>query len=252
DMHDPTICRDEAEAARYFLNRSMAGSDAWIATAVHERQAATKPATAEDPRPRPDPVVRVREPISVGFDGSLNDDSTVLRGCRMSDGFLFKLGVWERPDGAPGDGWSVPRLEVLDRIREVHKEFVVVRGYYDPHEWRSDIETLAKELDPDEKGIVVPWPTSRDTAMAAALNRLHTDLTNGVRWHDGDPVASRHYGNAYVWWKGRHRLIRKENPNSSRKIDTVVGDALALEARADAITDGWTGEPELPPLVFSM
>lgn len=252
DMHDPTICRDEAEAARYFLNRSMSGSDAWIAKAVHERQDATKPPTREDTRPRPNPTVEHGTAIAVGFDGSLNDDSTVLRGCRMSDGFLFKLGVWEKPDGAVGDGWSVPRLEVLNRIREVHNDFVVVRGYYDPHEWRSDIEALALELDPDEKGIVVPWATSRDTAMAAALNRLHTDLTNGAAWHDGDPVALRHYGNAYVWWKGRHRLIRKENPNSARKIDTVVGDSLALEARADAIADGWTGEPELPPLVFSL
>jgi hypothetical protein len=38
-------------------------------------------------------------------------------------------------------------------------------------------------------------------------------------------------------------LVRKEHPNSSRKIDSVVGDALALEARADAIAAGW-GQPK--------
>ena len=35
------------------------------------------------------------------------------------------------------------------------------------------------------------------------------------------------------------RLIRKEHPNSARKIDSVVGDALAYEARADALAAGW-------------
>src|SRR5690606_18211821 len=45
DMLDPTICRDEQEAARYYLNRSMSGSDAWIAKSVHEKQ--TKPSVVE-------------------------------------------------------------------------------------------------------------------------------------------------------------------------------------------------------------
>ncbi|WP_426243711.1 hypothetical protein [Nocardioides sp. LHG3406-4] len=252
DMHDPTICRDEAEAARYFLNRSMSGSDAWIAKAVHERQ--TRPRKdkdgelAESAQPW---TVTHGTPIAVGFDGALNEDTTVLRGCRMSDGFLFKLGTWAKPAGALGDGWSVPRREVLTRIREVHRQYQVIRGYYDPHEWRSDVEGLAQELGEE---IVIPWETRRDTAMGAALNRLHTDLTNGEVCHDDDPEAADHYGNAYVHYSRGQRLVRKENPNSARKIDSVVGDAIALEARADAIADGWVEnpEPELPPLVFSM
>ena len=238
DMQDPTVCRDEAEAARYFLNRSMAGSDAWIAKSIHDRQTR-------------DETVPHGTAIAVGFDGSINDDSTVLRGCRMSDGFLFRLGVWEKPDGALGDGWQVPRIEVLDRIRQVYRDYDVVRGHFDPHEWRSDIGTLATELG-DEK--VVEFPTDHYTVMDAALNRLHTDLTNGEIWHDADPVASVHYGNSYVARRGRLRLVRKVNPNSSRKIDSVVGDALALDARARAIAKGWTDAPPdyLPPIVFGM
>lgn len=255
DMHDPTICRDEAEAARYYLNRSMSGSDAWIAKTVHERQ--TRPRKdgmgrlLEDAAPW---TVQHRTPIAVGFDGSLNDDTTVLRGCRMSDGFLFRLGSWAKPSGPAGDAWMVPRGEVLARVREVYRDFDVVRGYFDPHEWRTDIEVLAKELDPDDEGRVVPWETRRDTAMGAALDRLHTGLTVREVWHDDDPEAAEHYGNAYATKRRGQRLVRKENPNSSRKIDTVVGDALALEARADAIAAGWVEnpEPELPPLVFGM
>lgn len=222
DMLDPTVCRDEAEAARYFLNRPMSGQDAWIAKAIHERQT------------RPEKVAHGTA-IAIGFDGSLNNDSTVLRGCRMSDGFLFKLGAWEKPDGPAGDAWQVPRSEVLAAIRQAHKDFDVVRGYYDPHEWRSDIADLHEKLG----DAVVEFETTRYVAMSEALDRLHTDLTTGEVWHDDDPVAAEHYGNVYKAPRGRLMLVRKEHPNSARKIDSVVGDALALAARADAITAGW-------------
>lgn len=233
DMCDPTICPDEQTAARYFLNRSMAGSDAWIAKDVHDRQ------TKKD-------VIEPGEAIALGFDGSLNDDTTVLRGCRMSDGFLFKIGAWAKPDGAAGAGWEVPRLEVLAAIREAFSRYTVSRAYMDPHEWRSDIELLAQELDahlPDEKKRVIAWPTSQYVRMSAALDRLHTGLVTGEVWHDDDPLAAEHYGNAYADLRGRNRLVRKEYPNSPRKIDSVVGDALALEARADALAAGWTATP---------
>lgn len=223
DMRNPRICPDDATAARYYLNRSESGKGAWIAKDVHERQ------TWAD-------VVAAGEPITIGFDGSLNDDTTVLRGCRMSDGYLFRIGAWPKPDGAAGIGWEVPRADVLATVREAYGRYRVVRGYFDPHEWRTDIDQLAKEFGEER---VIPWDTHRDTAMAHALDRLHVDLMNGVAWHDPDPLAHEHYGNAYVRWKGRLRLVRKENPQSARKIDSVVGDTLAYEARADAIANGW-------------
>lgn len=228
EMLDPRSCRDEAEAARYFLNRPMSGQDAWIAKAIHDRQE------------RPGEKVAPGEAIAVGFDGSLNNDSTVLRGCRMSDGFLFKIGVWEKPEGPAGEGWQVDRSDVLSAIYKAHADYDVVRGYYDPHEWRSDIDALADALG----DVVVSFPTSQYKAMNEALDRLHTGLKTGEIWHDADPVASEHYGNAYKAPRGAMTLVRKENPNSARKIDSVVGDALALQARADAVTDGWTAEPK--------
>ena len=226
DMLDPSICPDEQTAVRYFLNRSMAGSDAWLPLAVYDKQ--TKPQQVED-----------GEAISIGFDGSLNDDSTVLRGCRMSDGYRFTLGMWEKPDGAAGVGWEVPRREVLERFRWAMNTFTVSRAYCDPHEWRSDIDALADEFGED---VVIPWATSRDVAMGAALDRLATDLRTGETFHDNDARARQHYGNAYLAKRGKLRLVRKEYPNSPRKIDTVPTDALAYEARADAIAAGWTGD----------
>lgn len=221
-MLDPTQCPDEATAARYYLNRPMSTIDAWIAKDVVEALQRAR-------------VVEPGEAITLGFDGSLNDDTTVLRGCCMSDGFRFRIGAWPKPEGAAGIGWEVPRADVLATVREAFGRYDVVRAYFDPHEWRSDIDALAEQF--GER--VVSWETRRDVQMAAALDRLHADLVNGVTFSDDDKLALEHYGNAYVRNKGPHRLVRKEYPGSPRKIDTVVGDALAYEARADALAAGW-------------
>jgi phage terminase large subunit-like protein len=235
DMNDPRKCPDEETAARYYLNRPLSSQDAWIPAAIVEKQDASEPATDEDPRERPSIEVADKESIALGFDGSLNDDSTVLIGCRMSDGFLFPIGIWAKPTGPAGMWWEVPRSEVLEAIREAFETYTVSRLYADPHEWRTDIDDIAQEFG----DTVIPWATSRYVPMAAALDRLHVDLKTGQAWHSGDPVFMEHFRNAYVKKRGPHRLVGKENPNSDRKIDSVVGAALAYEARADAITAGW-------------
>jgi phage terminase large subunit-like protein len=223
DMLDPTICPDEATAARYYLNRAIAGADAWIATDVVERQRRVE-------------VVAPGTAIALGFDGSLRDDATVLIGSRMSDGFLFPVGIWAKPAGPEGSFWEVPRADVLAAVREAFGLYEVSRMYADPHEWRTDIDSMAGELGEER---VLRWETRRDVQMAAALDRLHAGLMTGEQWHSGDPVFMEHFGNAYVRRKGGHRLVRKEHDQSPRKIDSVVGAALAVEARADALAAGW-------------
>lgn len=228
DMRDPRICEDDAEAARYFLNRPVSGKDAWIAKDVVERQSRTE-------------AVEQGEAIALGFDGSLRDDATVLIGCRMSDGFLFPVGIWAKPEGPEGNWWEVPRTDVLAAIREAFSRYTVSRLYADPHEWRSDIDTLSEELGQER---VVAWETRRDLAMAHALDRLRTDLITGTAWHSGDPVVIEHFANAYVRKRGKLTLVRKEHDQSARKIDSVVGAALAYEARADALAAGWSADPD--------
>jgi phage terminase large subunit-like protein len=70
------------------------------------------------------------------------------------------------------------------------------------------------------------------------------EKTHGKLFHSGDAVFAEHFGNAYVRRKGGHRLVRKEHDKSPRKIDSVVGAALAYEARADALAAGWSPEPK--------
>ena len=48
------------------------------------------------------------ERITIGFDGARTGDATALVACRVSDGLLQPLGVWE-DSGEPG--WEVPWAE---------------------------------------------------------------------------------------------------------------------------------------------
>ena len=220
DMRDPKVCPDLATAARYYLNREIASADAFIASDVVDRQAVAE-------------VVDEGEAICLGFDGSLSDDSTVLIGCRMSDGFLFPVGIWEKPEGPEGRGWEVPRDDVAAVVEEAFARYTVVRMYADPHEWRSDIGAWSV-AHPER---VFEWATSRYVAMDAALDRLRVDLVNGALWHSGDRRMVAHFKNAEVARRGRLRLVKK--PAHERKIDSVIGAALALEARTDAVGAGW-------------
>jgi len=229
DMRNPRVCEDDAQAARYFLNRGIPASDGWIDLDVVKRQRLRE-------------VVEPGTAIALGFDGSLNDDSTVLIGSRMSDGFLFPVGIWEKPKGRAGLLWEVPRADVLATFREAFSRYDVTRAYCDPHEWRSDIDSLAAELGTER---VVSWETRRDVQMAAALDRLFVDLSTGVVFQSADPRFEEHFGNAYERRRGAHRLVRKEHDQSPRKIDSVVGAALAYEARADAIEAGLSRKPPL-------
>jgi hypothetical protein len=238
DMRDPRICPDWATAARYFLNRPMSGKDVWIPKEIVERQ--TFDDVAEVTGEPGFELMPAGTSVCLGFDGSLNEDSTVLIASRMSDGFIWPVGIWEKPAGLEGMGWEVPRAQVLAKIRATFVRYDVVRFYGDPHEWRTDLDTLATDL--GEKR-VIQWATTRDVQMAAALGRLHTDLITREVWMSACKAMVEHFGNAYVRMKGRLRLVRKENDKSSRKIDSVVGAALAYEARADAIADGWVAEP---------
>jgi hypothetical protein len=236
ERNDTRIYEDTEQFIRYALNRPQSGKDAWIAKDVVDRQARTE-------------VIEDGSAIALGFDGSLNDDSTVLIGSRMSDGFLFPLGIWSAPTGLEATWWEVPRLEVLAAIREAFGRYTISRLYADPHEWRSDIETLAEELGEER---VIKWPTSQYKAMSAALDRLRTDLMQGGEpvddkpmgrvFHSGDRLMTEHFNNTYVARRGGLRLVRKEHEGSARKIDATVGATLAYEARADAIAAGWTAD----------
>ena len=103
----------EFEARRYHLNQWTAAPARWLPAGAWDRLA----------QPR---LVADGTPIAIGFDGSYSGDSTAVVGC-TTDGYLFVLGLWEKPARA-ADDWRVE----LDTGWDLVGHDVGVQGNLDP------------------------------------------------------------------------------------------------------------------------
>ena len=71
-------------------------------------------------------VVSRDEEITLGFDGSVSDDSTALVGCRVRDGMLFLIKLESKPDGPQGRKWRVDRDSFDGKVRWMMGNYNVV------------------------------------------------------------------------------------------------------------------------------
>lgn len=238
DYWDPDT--DPADARRYYLNQVGHRGDAWM----------TEPewtARRDPDRGRRD-TVESDEPVVLGFDGSRKrargvTDATALIGCRVRDGHLFQLRVWEQP---PGDrDWQVPVAEVLAEVDDAFGRLNVVGFYADPAKWESHVATweasygarLAVKV--SRAHPVEWWMTGgRSVQVVAAVRRFHDAVLDGELTHDGSSELTRHVLAAHRR-EGRSGVsIAKESPESPRKIDAAVAAVLAYTARLDALAAG--------------
>lgn len=140
---------------------------------------------------------------------------------------------------AEWDG-KIPRPVVRAAVSEVFARFTVVRSYWDPEDWDSEIDAWALEHGSEH---VVVWETNRPKPVHEALRRFVVDLAQPDFTHDGCPITRTHIANARKLARpGQRYVIGK--PNEHQKIDMAVCSVLAHEARADALSAGWTDAPK--------
>ena len=220
EMDDPAT--KEADGRRFYFNQITQGSLQWIDPVKWQ--------ACFDPHVRP---LDVRDPITLGFDGGLRDDSTALIACRIEDGAIFPIHVWEKPDGSKD--WEVDFVSVDLFVRDTLENFNVIRMNCDPAYWQDIVGRWAMDFE----GIVWEWWTNRKKAMAESKKRLHTAVMLGQMKHNNDPILTRHVLNAHIEETPWGDLLRKDIRGGSRKIDAAVASVLAFEARGEAIEDGF-------------
>lgn len=223
EIQDPATT--SSDARRFYLNQLV----------KDELQAVDPHRWAELARPGRE--VGPRERIGLGFDGSINNDATALRGC-TADGHRFTIRIWERPMGATRD-WRVPRLEVEAKVAETFERFDVGRMLCDPAKWHTEIETWADRFNVGRKAedaVVVVFDTNQTRRMSAACDRYSTALSEGSSTHDGCETTTRH---ALAMARKKVRVNDPDDDGRSRyvfvkmdtrKIDAGIADVLALEA----------------------
>lgn len=132
---------------RFWYNQIDANEDSWVHPAAID--AAISLRVVELRRNLSDPTLLVEagwqcigsdEPIVAFFDGSKSDDSTAIVGCRLSDGYCFLIGVWQKPKGEAGKKWLAPRNAVDMRVDRMFERFNVVAFWGDPSHAKDDHE----------------------------------------------------------------------------------------------------------------
>lgn len=245
EVWDPAT--DPQDARRFYLNQVTHASDAWLS---QPEWAGCADATK---------VVADRDVITLGFDGSRArargvTDATALIGCRVADGHLFELGVWEQPAGPLGNDWRVPVSEVLAAVDSAFARFNVVGLYADPSRWEGvvaqweaahhrQLKVKATRDHPCEW-----WMAGgRSSLVVRALEQFHSAVVDGELSHDGSFTLTRHVLNARRRSSRSGMQIAKEHPDSARKIDAAVAAVLAWQARLDALAAGVGRQPTFVP-----
>jgi phage terminase large subunit-like protein len=227
----------ENDSRRYFLNALTSARNAWVTPDLLTR--ATAPSLAFDFKP-----LTPGDTITLGFDGSKNDDATALIACRVSDRALFPLYIEEVPDGPEAVDWQVNREAFDAQVAAAFGTYEVVGFYADPPHWQDYVDAWAREFGDNLRVHAsgkhsVEWWTNRDIPMSLALERLHTAMLNGsMVLVDGGgegmfKTLHNHFLNARVWHRRAGAVIGKDRKGSSFKMDAAVAATLAFEAASD-------------------
>jgi hypothetical protein len=218
DINNPV-----SESRRKFLNQINAAEDAWMAPHEWDRLQAQVELLAKDT-------------ITLGFDGSKSGDFTALVACRVSDGALFALKVWD-PEKYGGE---VPRDQVDALVDWAFSRFNVVAFRADVKEFEAYVDQWSRKYKKRIKVNATPGnPIAFDMRgqtkrFALDCERFLDAAHEGAICHDGDALLRQHILNAH-----RHPTnfdaisIRKASKDSSRKIDAAVCAVLAVGARQD-------------------
>lgn len=136
-----------SRSRRFWYNQITASEDAWVRpeavdAAISKMAKQNRLITSSDARAQLEAgwLVAPDEPIVMFGDMSKSDDSTGLVGCRLSDGYCFTIGVWQKPAGERGKGWLAPRSAVDERVNEAFKRFNIVAFWADPSHTKDETD----------------------------------------------------------------------------------------------------------------
>lgn len=231
---------DTQKARSDYLNQVVAHADAWL-TSLEVEAAVDKDGKLV--------TILEGDTITLGFDGSRGRvrgraDATALIGCRVRDGALFEIKVWEPH---PNDkDWIAPTFEVDLYLEMTMERYNVVGFYADPSGWNESVARweakFGKRLKvkATQQRPIAAWPRGKDTRVAEYLKQLRQAICNlEIRIAGDAPNLVRHM--KYARYRKYPRLgwmITKSYPESPDKIDGAYAATMAFKARTDALAMG--------------
>ncbi len=240
-----------SRSRRFWYNQIVAAEDAWCAP--YEWDACA----------RPDLTLSDGDEVVLFLDCSKSDDATGLVACRMSDGHVSTLGVWQRPPQV--DVWNVPREDVDGVVDNAFNRFRVLAFFADPgtgedqvdgsRYWDRFIDAWAERYGArllvhatttGTRRHAVEWDMGgdrrRQEEFTHAVERAEVDILERQLTHDGHKVMRTHVRNARRRTNAFGITIGKEHRASPRKIDLAVCMVGARMLRRLVITSSKYGK----------
>lgn len=207
---DPQV--SEAEFRRFWLNQPVSTTGSWLPFGAWELCKSAY-------------VIPDQATVVLALDGSFNGDTTGVVMVEVSEVPHFEvLAAWERPADAD-ETWRVPVADVEAAIMAAALKYRVVELTADPFRWQRSLENL------DANGIPVTEFPQHASRMTPATKDFYAAVVDKQITHDGDPMLTRHIGNAVLHEDSRGTRISKESKSSKARIDLAVCALMGL-ARA--------------------
>lgn len=238
---------DPAQMRADFLNQVDSARDAFVSEAELRAVLAEK-------------EISKTEVVTLGFDGSEGRkrgiaDSTVLVGYSVTQKHIFKIGLWEQPEGPKGEGWKPPKDEIDAKVRQtVSKDLHTVGFFADPSAgWAGDVKAWEASFHSRLKAKVtaaepIRWKQREVTRTCETFDQLYSMIRNGEITIENDPDLIRHFLNARRDPRRAGYVLKKPDDDQDfSKIDLTWGAMLALAAGLDAVGKGVTGARKRAP-----
>jgi hypothetical protein len=241
------------DSIRFYLNGLAAAEDAWVDPRKFDALANASL------------TLEPGEQIVMFLDCSKSEDATGLVGCRLSDGAVFQLGVWQRPHGDRGKGWLAPREEVDGVVRRCFDEYRVEWFGVDPSPatddqdetlyWRALIDNWHRDFSkklklwatPGAQGNSVLFDMRMSQRGAVQRNQLFTEVAmltaqeidedSGFP-HDGSSALRTHVHNAKRRPNQWGYSIGKASRDSAQLVDLAVCMVGARMGRGIVLNSG--------------
>jgi phage terminase large subunit-like protein len=223
DFHSAIKRTPEAEFRIKRCNQWVSTVETWLPAGSWDECAGEVNLTSEDE-------------IVLGFDGSYNGDASVIVGAVVPrvEGDpvkVFMVKAWEKDLEHDGPEWRVDIGEVEQTVLDFCQKHNVKEIACDPFRWQRSMEVLEGYGLP-----VVAFPQSPQRMIKACAG-FFDSVAEKRLIHDGDPLLARHISNTAVKLTPAGPHIKKENPNSPRKIDAAVAAILAVDRASGKIEE---------------
>ena len=219
-----------SRSRRFWLNQIVATEDAWV--------------TPQEWDVLADKSIQVAQgdQITLGFDGSKSDDHAALMGCRIPDGYVFTIGVWDPESPEYAKRPQRFRSDIDAAVRQAFSMYDVVGFFSDVHPWESHVATWDAELGRD-RGHELCVAATRDSRIGwdmrarqkeftlSGAERTHDEIREKAFRHDGHLRTRQHVSNARNRPNAWGTSFGKEHRESNRKIDALPALILARMAR---------------------